>query len=355
LQTVFVASLGWDGPSAEAPTVFDFIINERWLPCFRSEVPMEGVALHMARLGLRWRGTGVDECRLDTQRAFERGALAGRKVRLIELLDVTPSLRLHGLGISSLDELHAGGGELLSAERIEVIYARPGWAWSDVDRAHVRRLLREVAGNDRAKVVLADWRERGEPTKGEIALIEEINRGRRLANSMSSRVVGILWCKDVDDGRRGERVYEVIFSGARRRDAVWLTRAQVLEGAAMRDAAKARVQHDSVSRGELNEIDEAGAWMDAADVSRWEPSTFNCFLQRLRGPQGAAKLLAGASRAAGLSRDAAQGRIELIDVLLLDYAALRAKGACARAINLREDRDADEARRYEVEEHVTTW
>jgi len=151
LQTVFVASLGWDGPSAEAPTVFDFIINERWLPCFRSEVPMEGVALHMARLGLRWRGTGVDECRLDTQRAFERGALAGRKVRLIELLDVTPSLRLHGLGISSLDELHAGGGELLSAERIEVIYARPGWAWSDVDRAHVRRLLREVAGNDRAK------------------------------------------------------------------------------------------------------------------------------------------------------------------------------------------------------------
>ena len=90
---------------------------------------------------------------------------------------MTPSLRLHGLGISSLDELHAGGGELLSAERIEVIYARPGWAWSDVDRAHVRRLLREVAGNDRAKVVLADWREQGEPMKGEIALVEEISAG----------------------------------------------------------------------------------------------------------------------------------------------------------------------------------
>ena len=73
---------------------------------------MEGVALHMARLGLRWRGTGVAECRLDSQRAIERGALAGRKVRLIELLNVTPSLRLHGLGINSLDELHAGGGEL---------------------------------------------------------------------------------------------------------------------------------------------------------------------------------------------------------------------------------------------------
>ena len=112
LQTVFVASLGWDGPSAEAPTVFDFAISERWLPCFKSEVPMEGVALHMARLGLRWRGTGVAECRLDSQRAIERGALAGRKVRLIELLNVTPSLRLHGLGINSLDELHAGGGEL---------------------------------------------------------------------------------------------------------------------------------------------------------------------------------------------------------------------------------------------------
>jgi len=350
LQTVFVASLGWDGPSAEAPTVFDFIINERWLPCFRSEVPMEGVALHMARLGLRWRGTGVDECRLDKQRAIERGVLPGRKVRLIELLGVTPSLRLHGLGISSLDELHAGGGELLSAERIEVIYARPGWAWSDVDRAHVRRLLREVAGNDRAKVALDDWREHGAPMGGEIALIERINVGRRSALRMFSRIVGIMWCKDAEGGRPDERSYEVIFCGARLRDAVWLTRAQVLEGAARRDAATT-----VCSPGEPIEIDEVTAWMDEADASRWEPSTFNRFLTRLRGPQGAAELLAKASRAAGLNRDAAQARVELTDVLLLDYAALRAKGVSAKEVNLREDRIADEARRHEVEEYSTAW
>ena len=168
---------------------------------------MEGVALHMARLGLRWRGTGVAECRLDSQRAIERGALAGRKVRLIELLNVTPSLRLHGLGINSLDELHAGGGKLLSAERIEVIYARPGWAWSDVDRAHVRRLLREVAINGRAKVALDGWREQGEQMGGEIALIERINEGRRRALGMSTRIAGILWCKDAECGRPDERVY----------------------------------------------------------------------------------------------------------------------------------------------------
>ena len=44
-----------------------------------------------------------------------------------------------------------------------------------------------------------------------------------------------------------------------------------------------------------------------------------------------------------------------MDVLLLDYAALRAKGVSAREVNLREDRAADEARMYEVEEHRTTW
>ena len=134
---------------------------------------------------------------------------------------------------------------------------------------------------------------------GAISMVEE-----QLTNSMSSRVTGILWCKDVDDGRHGERVYEVIFSGARRRDAVWLTRAQVLEGAARRDAATT-----VGSPGELNEIDEVTAWMDEADASRWEPSTFNRFLMRLRGPQGAAELLARASRAAGLNRDAAQARV----------------------------------------------
>ena len=29
---VFAASLGWDGPSLEAPTAFDFKISDRWLP-----------------------------------------------------------------------------------------------------------------------------------------------------------------------------------------------------------------------------------------------------------------------------------------------------------------------------------
>jgi hypothetical protein len=42
VQTVFVAGLGWDGPSVEAPTAFDFAIDERWLPYFLCEVPMEG-------------------------------------------------------------------------------------------------------------------------------------------------------------------------------------------------------------------------------------------------------------------------------------------------------------------------
>ena len=187
---------------------------------------------------------------------------------------------------------------------------------------------------------------------GEIALIERINEGRRRALGMSTRIAGILWCKDAECGRPDERVYEVIFSGARRRDAVWLTRAQVCLGAAGRDAAATSgTLSGAVISSELNEIceiDEVTAWMDEADVSRWEPGTFNCFLQRLRGSQGAAKLLVGASRAAGLNRVAAQARVELVDVLLLDYAALRAKGVSAREVNLREDRAADEARTYEV-------
>ena len=69
--------------------------------------------------------------------------------------------------------------------------------------------------------------------------------------------------------------------------------------------------------------------MDEADVSRWEPNTFNCFLHRLRGPVGAAAFLAAAGRSAGIEPRAAAVRIELIDLLLLDYAALRAKGVCA--------------------------
>ena len=169
--------------------------------------------------------------------------------------------------------------------------------------------------------------------------------------------MGIIWCKDAEGGRVDERAYEVIFSGARRRDAIWLTRAQVSEGAARRDAAAVAgaLSGAEASPGELNEIDEVTAWMDEADASRWEPNTFNLFLRRLRGSQGAAELLAGASRAAGLNRDAAQARVELIDVLLLDYAALRAKGVSAKEVNLREDRTADEARRHEVEEYSTAW
>ena len=141
----FAASLGWDGPSHEAPTAFDFVISERWLPLLRLDVPSECVALHLAKLGLNWRGTGVAECAADARRAAARGEQAATKVRLINMTNVTPSLRLHGLGINSLDELHAGCGELLSAERIELIYARPGWAWSDIDKAHVRRIMVTMA------------------------------------------------------------------------------------------------------------------------------------------------------------------------------------------------------------------
>jgi len=123
----------------------------------------------------------------DAQRAAARGTSAGTKARLIELHDVTLSMRLHGLGINSLDELHAGCGELLSAEQVELIYARPGWAWSGTDSAHVRRLLREVADDVRAKAVLDGWREHGVPMRGEIALVEQINAGRRKALGMLSR------------------------------------------------------------------------------------------------------------------------------------------------------------------------
>ena len=174
---VFAASLGWDGPSYEAPTAFDYMISERWLPLLRPEVPSECVALHMAELGLSRRGTGVAECAADARRAVARGELAGTKLRLIDLSNVTPSLRLHGLGINSLHELHAGCGELLSAERIESIYARPGWAWSDIDKAHVRRLMREVAANDRAKAALDEWREHGPLMEGEIARWERMSGG----------------------------------------------------------------------------------------------------------------------------------------------------------------------------------
>ena len=358
---VFAASLGWDGPSYEAPTAFDYMISERWLPLLRPEVPSECVALHMAKLGLSWRGTGVAECAADARRAVARGELAGTKLRLIDLSNVTPSLRQHGLGINSLHELHAGCGELLSAERIESIYARPGWAWSDIDKAHVRRLMREVAANDRAKAALDEWRERGTLMEGEIALTERINDGRRRALCMLSRIASILWCKDAGGGRYDERSYEVIFCGARRRDAVWLTRAQVLEGAVRRDAAR----RDATAAGsfcgayaeyvEPNETDEAIVWMDEADVSRWEPSTFNCFLNRLRGPARAASLLAAAGRSAGIEPRAAATRIELIDLLLLDYAALRAKGVGAKEVNLREDRAADEAGKYVVGAFTTAW
>jgi len=126
--------------------------------------------------------------------------------------------------------------------------------------------------------------------RGEIALAEQINAGRRKALGMLSRIAGILWCKDAEGGRPDERLYEVLFSGARRRDAVWLTRAQVSEGAARRDAAATACSPD-----EINEIDEVTAWMDEADTSRWEPGTFNRFLTRLRGSQGAVELLARAS------------------------------------------------------------
>ena len=51
-----------------------------------------------------------------------------------------------------------------------------------------------------------------------------------------------------------------------------------------------------------------------------------------------------------------QARVELIDVLLLDYAALRAKGVSTKEVNLREEHQAaDEARRHKVEEHSTAW
>ena len=357
----FAASLGWDGPSHEAPTAFDFVISERWLPLLRLDVPSECVALHLAKLGLNWRGTGVAECAADARRAAARGEQAATKARLINMTNVTPSLRLHGLGINSLDELHAGCGELLSAERIELIYARPGWVWSDIDKAHVRRLLREVAGDARAMVALGDWRERGVRMEGEIALTELINVGRRRALSMHSRIAGILWCKDAGGGRLDERSYEVIFCGARRRDAVWLTRAQVLEGAARRDAARRDATTAVSSCGasaehvEPNETDEVIAWMDEADVSRWEPNTFNCFLHRLRGPASAAAFLAAAGRSAGIEPRAAAARIELIDLLLLDYAALRAKGVCAKEVNLREDRAADKAGKHVAGAHTTAW
>ncbi|KOO29441.1 hypothetical protein Ctob_004847, partial [Chrysochromulina tobinii] len=357
----FAASLGWDGPSHEAPTAFDFVISERWLPFLRLDVPSECVALHLAKLGLNWRGTCVAECAADARRAAARGEQTATKVRLINMINVTPSLRLHGLGINSLDELHAGCGELLSAERIELIYARPGWVWSDIDKAHVRRLLREVAGDARAMVALGDWRERGVRMEGEIALTELINVGRRRALSMLSRIAGILWCKDAGGGRLDERSYEVIFCGARRRDAVWLTRAQVLEGAARRDAARRDATTAVSSCGasaehvEPNETDEVIAWMDEADVSRWEPNTFNCFLHRLRGPARAAAFLAAAGRSAGIEPRAAAARIELIDLLLLDYAALRAKGVCAKEVNLREDRAADKAGKHAAGAHTTAW
>jgi hypothetical protein len=143
--------------------------------------------------------------------------------------------------------------------------------------------LREVAASGHAEVALNRWHEQGEPMMGEIALIEKINEGRRRALSMSSRIAGIIWCKDAESGRADERAYEVIFSGARRRDAIWLTRAQVREGAARRDAAAlaGALGGAEASHGELNEIDEVTAWLDEADVSRWEPNTFSVCSQLL--------------------------------------------------------------------------
>ena len=77
------------------------------VPFLRLDVPSECVALHLAKLGLNWRGTGVAECAADARRAAARGEQAAIKVRLINMTNVTRSPVLSQVDLFGADALGA--------------------------------------------------------------------------------------------------------------------------------------------------------------------------------------------------------------------------------------------------------
>ena len=319
LMTALAARMGWQGPSRAAPTPFDFRFSPRWRGLLSSRIPSEALLACLLDFDLQLHGTGVAECAKDTRAARDEDneARLEKDVALSEISDITLSMRLHGLGINSISDLHGGSGELLAPGRVEVIFARPGWPWRAADKAHVERQLEEIRNSSSAEVQAWLRRARSQelPIKAELSLLEKLNAARRAAIARESIAAGILWCRD--DATEG-RMYEVLLHGGRREDAVWLSMVELQAHVRRLGTAHAAA---------YGSIEEASAlmarWADEAGDCRWIPATINDFLTRRLGAAGASLTRHLAAGKATAGKEATAARIELARMLLLEYAKIK--------------------------------
>ncbi|KOO34495.1 hypothetical protein Ctob_016112, partial [Chrysochromulina tobinii] len=234
LLTTTAVRFGWRGPSPEEPTPFDYSYPERWREHLSRHHTGEAIIDFMLQFELRWRGTGVEESSLDAAQAREAESLSARRIwtgpELIEISEITPSMRLHGLGILAVADLHAGQGVLMSAARVADLYPK------------------------------------GQQT--------------------------------------GQHV--------------------------------------------IHDLETISSWMDEAARSRWEPSSFNKFLERRLGAEEADKIMRWASKSVTsqgpqgadtkrFEQQATRCRCLVAELLLGEYAALKSHGRNPASTNLQED------------------
>jgi len=250
----------------------------------------------------------------------------------------------------------------MSAARVADLYRRPGWPWLPADQAHVERLLAEVRGSPEALAWLGSQRDQGTPMLAELLLCETLQNSRHAAWSEDAAIIGIGWC------RRGSAagtattgaaatgataataalahdtlLYETLLEGGLLSETRWWTKEQIQERV-LRTAAKGQQTGQHV----IHDLETISSWMDEAARSRWEPSSFNKFLERRLGAEEADKIMRWASKSVTsqgpqgadtkrFEQQATRCRCLVAELLLGEYAALKSHGRNPASTNLQED------------------
>ena len=295
------------------------------------------VLLSLASAGLRMRRTATD-----SQGSLALGATRppasdpGRAARARggPVLESLPGVRvppaLRARGVQLLTDIHGHNGELMSNDTFADCFgsvAHPVHAGDLTELADLRRAVEEAPA---AIATLAQWERESRPLDPELVHARTFHAHEKARAQGQVPIEKIGWVRTRESDET--ETFETRLRGAPPRDLREFTEAEVL-------ALASAVGFEELPRGE-EAVRRAEKRMEEARRDRWEPRSWNTFLDRHCGGKERGDAFRARMHAPPLTAGTPEANMEATRLLISEYAP-RKRHLLPTEFNLKEDREAE--------------